>query len=190
MIVSKILNYLEDVNINTFLREIDEHFQCLISEYGEDADTRLLSQIQRLQNLAELLNHKRLNYLSAHYQNTDFIEEKSQVVTNPQRNNLIPKKGQQNNTINEMIENYRKAKVQSTTTENNKEQESGDIHFAATILPYTPKYIRDLCRKGIIPHSQPNGKYVFFRKDLEEWLQKNSSEKDLSRLEIGKMGHK
>ena len=189
MIVSEILNYLENVNINTFLQEIDEHLQLLIAEYGEDADTRLLSQIQKIQNLAELLNHKRLNSVLTQTHDTEACENKNKTVNNPRRNKVSQTKaGHHKNPIDDMIVNYRSENFQSTITENIK-QETGDINFAAIILPYTPRYIRELCRKGIIPHSRPAGKYVFIRSELEDWLKKNSSN-DISRFEIGNMGRK
>jgi len=129
MTISELLKYLEEVNINTFLREIDEHIQSLLIDFEEGVDTRLLSQIQRLQNLAELLDHKRLNYVLTQSKDTDIFEENSTIVTNPQRNNRRTKNNQHNNPINEMIENYSKEKFQSVTIDNDK-QESGDVHFA------------------------------------------------------------
>lgn len=189
MTVGELIKHLEDVDINTFLREIDEHIQSLLIEQEEGADTRLLSQIQRIQNLAELLNHKRLNNVFTQSQNTEIFEEKSNITTNPERKK-VPRiqKGQHKSPIDDMIDNYRKENFQSSIPESNK-QEIGDIHFAATILPYEPRYIRELCRNGTIPHSKPAGKYVFMRSELEDWLKKNSSN-DLSRFEIGKMGRK
>jgi len=188
MTISELLKYLEEVNINTFLREIDEHIQSLLIDFEEGVDTRLLSQIQRLQNLAELLNHKRVNSQLTQTQDTWIGEEKNSTVPIPKRSKVSQTKtGQSKNPMEDMVENYRRDGFHSTITDN--KQETGDIHFAASILPYEPRYIRELCRKGIIPHSRPAGKYVFIRSELEDWLKKNSSN-DLSKFEIGKMGRK
>jgi len=69
--------------------------------------------------------------------------------------------------------------TQNTTANKNKAitmiQDTGGVDFAATILLYKPRYIRELCRNGEIPHTKPKGKYIFRRKDLEDWILKNDT---------------
>ena len=73
-----------------------------------------------------------------------------------------------------------------SATDKYKGMDSGDIYFAASILPYKVSYIRDLCRKRIIPYEKPKGKYVFYRNKLEDWLKQNGSDYKAELLSIGK----
>lgn len=45
---------------------------------------------------------------------------------------------------------------------------------AAVFTGLAPSYMYKLTSKGIIPHSKPNGKQIYFSRDeLERWLLKN-----------------
>lgn len=69
--------------------------------------------------------------------------------------------------------------TQNATVNKNKSvtllQDTGGVDFAATLLLYKPRYIRELCRTTDIPHTKPKGKYIFRRKDLEDWILKNDA---------------
>ena len=79
-----------------------------------------------------------------------------------------------------------------STTKNVNEQQCavpsdfGGTDFAATILPYTERYIRELCKKNLIPHEKPIGKYIFNRQKLEEWALTYDSTKKREKLRIGR----
>jgi hypothetical protein len=62
----------------------------------------------------------------------------------------------------------------------------GGTDFAASILPYTERHIRELCRKNIIPYEKPVGKYIFNRQKLEEWALTYGSTKKKEKLRIGR----
>ena len=62
----------------------------------------------------------------------------------------------------------------------------GGTDFAATIIPYTERHIRELCRKNLIPYEKPVGKYIFNRQKLEEWALTYSSTKKKEKLRIGR----
>ena len=189
MTISGLIKHIENISNNQLLQEIDGHIQTQIEEYGNDADIYFLSQIQRLKNLADLLDHKRLTYTNLHiiespmYFGQNVKEEKSDGKAGSERTK--PK-----SPINEVIENFRREKQKIKKGDQYREQSTGDISFAASILPYKPRYIRELCQKGTLPHSKPSGKYIFNRKELEEWLTQNHLGNDNSKFEIGSMGRK
>ena len=68
--------------------------------------------------------------------------------------------------VDAVIENFSRENNLNSKTQADK-LDSGDIKFAASILPYSTSYIRDLCRRGILPFDRPAGKYFFTMKNLK-----------------------
>lgn len=51
---------------------------------------------------------------------------------------------------------------------------------ACTILGYKKSYLYKLTSCGVIPHSKPNGKKIFFdREVLERWIMRNQTVEDM-----------
>jgi hypothetical protein len=183
------LYYIENVDIITLMRDVNDHFRMMIKEYGEDVDIRLFSQIQRISNLADILNQMRFDKLQVllDEQDNQQIEDNSPLFndSNHKKTHVQKKKNRIKNPCDDMINNYAISHKEDTLSFQ-EEKQTGDIDFAATILPYKKNYIRELCRKGELPHDQPAGKYIFSRKNLEDWLKHNNLGDQDNGLEIGR----
>jgi excisionase family DNA binding protein len=58
-----------------------------------------------------------------------------------------------------------------------------NINEASEMLGFTKSYVYKLTSQGVIPHSKPNGKTLFFdRIKLEEWMLSNSHDGNISQI--------
>jgi excisionase family DNA binding protein len=54
---------------------------------------------------------------------------------------------------------------------------------ACAVLGYKKSYLYKLTSCGVIPHSKPNGKKIFFdRETLEKWIMRNQRVVDMTTL--------
>ena len=58
-----------------------------------------------------------------------------------------------------------------------------NIDEAANLLGFKKSYVYKLTSGGVIPHSKPNGKRIFFdREVLEQWMMRNQTSTDINSL--------
>ena len=56
-----------------------------------------------------------------------------------------------------------------------------NIDEAANLLGFKKSYVYKLTSGGVIPHSKPNGKRIFFdREVLEQWMMRNQTSTDIN----------
>lgn len=160
MSITEIVQFLEKNGQDQTIRDIRIYTKHLIDENGEDADLVFLDTIERLKSFQKQLENFYELKFHLSYDNPD----RSNNSTNP--NNRESK------SVLKLQTRVEPPVTEQETAETPK-REYGNIDFAAEILPFAKSYIRELCRKGILPFAKPSGTYVFYRNDLEVWLQKN-----------------
>ena len=58
-----------------------------------------------------------------------------------------------------------------------------NIDEAAELLGFKKSYVYKLTSGGVIPHSKPNGKRIYFdRLVLEQWMMRNQTSTDINSL--------
>ena len=56
-----------------------------------------------------------------------------------------------------------------------------NIDEAAELLGFKKSYVYKLTSGGVIPHSKPNGKRIYFdRLALEQWMMRNQTSTDIN----------
>jgi excisionase family DNA binding protein len=171
--IQEIIQFLEKNGQEQTTCEIRNYVKHLIEEHGEDADLFFLDTIERLKSFQKLLE----NFYELKFQQSNNDSDRSSAMTSP--NNKEPRA-------------VLKLQTRVEPTETKKEtldapkREYGNIDFAAEILPYKKSYIREMCRKGKIPFTKPNGTFVFNRKEIEGWLSKNGQDHRDELRKIGK----
>lgn len=168
----EIIQFFDMNDPDVKIQEIQKFAKYLTAEYGENAELIFLDSIEKIKTFQKLLEHfYELKFKQSTANSDKATSKESQDSGKPKLSFNFP-------TTNESHI--------SVTEEPKIQRDHGDINFATEILPYKKSYIREMCRKDKIPHSKPNGKFVFCRKDLEDWLNKNGSEHKKELLKIGK----
>lgn len=58
-----------------------------------------------------------------------------------------------------------------------------NINEASEMLGFSKSYIYKLTSTGVLPHSKPNGKTLFFdREKLENWMLSNSHDGNINQI--------
>lgn len=170
----ELYEYLEKTDTEMLISQVNEFKETLSKQFGVGDGIRFLTHLNKLQNLHSVMKYNFEN----------------EVVEKPVGNISTNHKPTPQITPTPVLKpidiDIPKENPHSNPNDRYKGMESGDIHFAAYILPYRVTYIRQLCRERLIPYEKPKGKYVFYKSKLEEWLQQNGSNHRLEMLSIGK----
>lgn len=155
----------------TQIQEIQHYANNLIEKHGDNADLVFSDNIQKFKAFHQLLN----KFYETKFQQTfKDREQKFEEKIKTSANNQTPKSRSNNLTV---IEPSKEEVVL---------REYGDTNFAAQIVPYPARAIREMANKNEIPHSRPRGKYLFCRTELLEWLKTNGEKHRHELLKIGK----
>jgi excisionase family DNA binding protein len=171
--IQEIIQFLEKNGQEQTTREIRNYAKHLVEEHGEDADLFFQDTIERLKSFQKLLE----NFYTLRFQQSYNYSNRSGTMINT--NNNEPK------SVLKLQTRVEPPVIEQKTAETPR-RENGNIDLAAEILPYQKSYIREMCRKGKIPHTKPSGTLVFNRKELEDWLRKNGQDHRDELRKIGK----
>ena len=167
----ELYDFLEKTDTETLIQRINDISVDLTEEFGAGYRIRFLAFLNKIQNLQSLMKY-------------DFEKEVQEKNNNKSETPTELNHSSEKVGFTESINGTAEKIINST--DKYKGMDSGDIYFASSILPYKVSYIRDLCRKRIIPYEKPKGKYVFYRNKLEDWLNQNGSDYKMEMLSIGK----
>ena len=179
--ITEILKFLEKSGTDSTIQEIRIYANSLINKHGADADLFFSDNIARIKTFYDLMETFYKLKLPALIEN-DY--QKSNVTHRIMNQTDSTGKSATTKIYSRSNSNQHSQNgfdIEETTNQ----RESGDIDFAAEILPYKKTYIRELCRKNRIPYSKPGGKFIFNRTDLEKWLRQNGADQRKELLKIG-----
>lgn len=179
--ITEILKFLEKNGTDSTIQEIRIYANSLIVRHGADADLVFLDNIARIKIFYNLMENFCKSKLPGLIENED---QESGITHRRMRQPDSTGKAATTKIYSRSNSNQHSQNgvdIEETTNQ----RESGDINFAAEILPYKKTYIRELCRKNRIPYSKPGGKFVFNRTDLEKWLRQNGADQRKELLKIG-----
>ena len=180
--ITEILKFLEKRGTESTIQEIRTYANSLILKHGPDADLIFSDNIARIKTFCNLMENFCKSKLPGLIENEDQksgITHRRMRQTESTGNTAITKIYSGSNSNHHSQNGF-------DTEETTIQRDSGDIDFAAEILPYKKTYIRELCRKNRIPYSKPGGKFVFNRTDLEKWLRQNGADQRKELLKIGR----
>lgn len=153
------------------IQDIQQYANNLIEKHGDNADLVFSDNIEKIKAFHKLLE----KFHETKFQQTiKEREQNSEQQLKTSVNNKSPKSRIGNQAALEPI------------SEEVELREHGDTNFAAQIVPYPARAIREMANKNEIPHSRPRGKYVFCRTELLEWLKTNGKAQRNELLKIGK----
>ena len=173
----ELYDFLEKTDTESLIQKITDVSIAINEDFGDGYRVRFLAFLNKIENLQSLMKYDFDNALLV---TTPKVEKHNNKSETPIEMNPSSEKDGFTESINGTAEKV------INSTDKYKGMESGDIYFASSILPYKVSYIRDLCRKRIIPYEKPKGKYVFYRNKLEEWVKQNGSDYKVELLSIGK----
>ena len=174
----ELYDFLEKCDTERLIHQLNDITDTLSKQFGMGAKVRFLTHINKLENLHSVMKYN--------FENESLSIRKKMMEKTSNTESVYDKDANNSENNTSKVDNPEETKVKPN--DKYKGMESGDIQFAAHILPYKVSYIRELCRKRLIPYEKPKGKYVFFKSKLEEWLQQNGSNHRLELLSIGKRG--
>ena len=179
----ELYDYLEKSDTETLIQQITDFTDPFSEQFGNGSKVRFLTHLNKIQNLHSVM---KFQFEDENTESKTFncFQKKEWVVDSTKMEEEM-KDEDVSDRLTENPDNMN-LRSQENTSDKYKKMDSGDIYFAGSILPYKTSYIRELCRKRLIPYEKPKGKYVFYRSKLEEWLKQNGSDHRLELLSIGK----
>jgi len=179
----ELYNFFEKCDTETLIQQITNFTVTLTNQFGDGYQVRYLNNLNKIQNLYSLMKFQFENGFTESTPTVRFQKNNWEIdsteVDDKLKDDVVP------SPLTVKTDNLN-PKPLKNPSDKYKNMESGDIHFAESILPYKISYIRDLCRKRLIPFEKPKGKYVFYKSKLEEWLKQNGSDHRVEMLSIGK----